>query len=97
MKPHSFHPAAEVEYTAAATYYAEIDPVLGVRFYDEVVRLILQVRAQPDRFWMFDPPARRRLSRLFPYSVVYLDRPEQIWIVAIMHGKQRPGYWRHRL
>lgn len=97
MKPHIFHPAADAEYAAAAIYYAGIDPELGGRFYDEMERLIRDVRKQPDRFWMFDPPARRHLSTVFPYSVVYLDKPEHIWIVAIMHGKQRPGYWLRRL
>lgn len=93
MKLHIFHPAADAEYTEAATYYASIDPELGGRFYDEIERLIREVRKQPERFWMFDPPARRHLSTVFPYSVVYLDKPDRIWIVAIMHGKQRPGYW----
>lgn len=97
MKPHVFHPAAAAEYAEAATYYAGIDPELGGRFYDEMERLIRAVRKQPERFWMFEPPARRHLSTMFPYSVVYLDKPDRIWIVAIMHGKQRPGYWHARV
>lgn len=97
MKPYLFHPAADQEYAEAATYYARIDPELGVRFYDEMERLIRDVRQQPERFWMFDPPTRRHLSTIFPYSVVYLDQPEHIWIVAIMHGRRQPGYWRTRL
>lgn len=60
-------------------------------------RLIREVRKQPERFWMFDPPTRRHLSTVFPYTVVYLDKPDRIWIVAIMHGKQRPGYWHARV
>ena len=96
MKPHVFHPGAEAEYTAAAEYYASIDSELGGRFYDEMERLIREVRQQAERFWTFDPPARRHLSTVFPYSVLYLNRPDYIWIVAIMHGKRQPGYWRTR-
>lgn len=55
-------------------------------------RLMRELRQQLERFWMFDPPARRHRSTVFPYAVVYLDRPDFIWIVAVMHGKQRPGY-----
>src|SRR6266536_2627179 len=40
---------------------------------------------------------RRALARGFPYSVVYLDEPERVWIVAVMHAKRRLGYWRERL
>lgn len=97
MKHYAFHPDAEVEYVQAAEYYAAIDSSLGVRFYDEIERLIHQVRRQPDRFLRFSVPARRALSRQFPYSVVYLTEPDRIWIVAVMHAKRRPGYWRERL
>lgn len=97
MKPHSFHSEADAEYTAAATYYAGVDLELGGRFYDEMERLIRDVRKNPERFWMFDAPVRRHLSTVFPYSIVYLDKPDCIWIVAIMHAKQKPGYWRMRL
>jgi toxin ParE1/3/4 len=97
VKPHAFHPDAEVEYVQAAEYYAAIDSSLGVRFYDEIEKLISQVRRQPDRFLRFSTPARRALSRQFPYSVVYLNEPDRIWVVAVMHAKRRPGYWRGRL
>ena len=47
MKPHAFHPEASQEYTQAAERYAGIAPELGGRFYDEIERLIGQVRRQP--------------------------------------------------
>jgi toxin ParE1/3/4 len=97
VKPHAFHPQASQEYTQAAEYYAAIAPELGGRFYDEIERLIQQVRRQPERFLRVSPQARRALARKFPYSVVYLDQPERVWIVAVMHAKRRPGYWRKRL
>jgi toxin ParE1/3/4 len=97
VKPYAFHPEASGEYIQAAQYYAAIAPELGGRFYDEIERLIAQVRRQPDRFFRFNPPARRALAHKFPYSVVYLDEPDRVWIVAVMHAKRRPGYWRERL
>ena len=36
-------------------------------------------------------------SREFPYSVVYLEQPDRVWIVAVMHAKRQPGYWHNRL
>ena len=70
MKKHVFHPEAEREHTEAANYYFKINPDLSVRFYDEIERLILEARTQPDRFRMFDPPARRHFSDVFPYAVL---------------------------
>ena len=96
MKPHVFHPDAREEYIQAV-YYSAVAPELGGRLYDEIERLIQEIRREPKRFFQFSPPVRRALARRFPYSVVYLEEPERVWIVAIMHGKRRPGYWRERL
>ena len=97
MKPHAFHPAAAEEYAEAAQYYADIRPELGGRFYDEVERAIGEIRQQPERFRFFDPPAQRHLCRVFPYAVIFLNEPDRVWIVAVMHGARRPGYWHERL
>jgi plasmid stabilization system protein ParE len=91
------HPEADAEFAEAVRYYSEVSPELGVRFYREMERLLREVCAGPERFWKFAPPARRHFSRDFPYAVVYLEKPDHLWIVAIMHMKRRPGYWRERL
>ena len=97
MKPHAFHPAAAEEYADAANYYTQISPELGGRFYDEMERLIQDVRSDPKRFRHFDPPAQRHFSTVFPYAVIYAEQPDRIWILAMMHMKRRPGYWKSRV
>ena len=97
MKPHAFHPEAEQEYADAANYYTQIYPELGGRFYDEMERLIQDVRRDPKRFRHFDPPAQRHFSSVFPYAVIYVEQPDRIWILAMMHMKRRPGYWKSRV
>ena len=91
------HPAADEEFAGAVRYYAEIDPDLGARFYREIERMIGNVCADPERYRRFDPPARRHLSADFPYALIYVEKPDYVWIVAVMHLKRRPGYWRERL
>jgi len=39
---------------------------------------------------------RRRLLRRFPYGILYKEEESQIVIVAVMHLRRRPGYWRNR-
>jgi toxin ParE1/3/4 len=85
------------EYAAAADYYAKVHPNLGGRFYGEIEDLIETVRRQPGLFRIFEHPAWRHFSTVFPYAVVYIDQPECIWIVAIMNCKRQPGYWKARL
>jgi plasmid stabilization system protein ParE len=97
VKPHVFHPDAREKYIQAVQYYSAVARELGNRFYEEIERLIQEIRRQPERFFRFSPPAQRALARRFPYSVIYLDEPERVWILALMHTKRRPGYWRERL
>jgi len=42
-------------------------------------------------------PVRNCVLRTFPFSIVYLDDPDSIRIVAVAHHKSRPGYWKSRL
>jgi toxin ParE1/3/4 len=91
------HPEADEEFAEAVRYYSQISPELGVRFYREMARLLGEICADPQRFREFDPPARRHFSRDFPYALIFLHKPDCIWILAVMHLKRRPGYWRERL
>ena len=97
MNPYAFHPEADEEYADAARYCARINPELGGRFFDEIERLISQIRRDPARFRRFDPPTRRHFSDVFPYAVSYVDQRDRVLILAVMHMKRRPSYWKHRL
>jgi plasmid stabilization system protein ParE len=97
VKPVTLHRKALEEFDAAAAYYAAIDPALGRRFYAVIDRLIAEACASPDTFRFIRKPARRHFSREFPYGIIYLDRSEDLWIVAIMHLRRKPGYWQQRL
>jgi plasmid stabilization system protein ParE len=93
----SLHPEADEEFAEAVRYYSEISPDLGVRFYREMERLFLEACAHPDRFCKFDPPARRHFSHDFPYAVIFLEKFDCVWIIAVMHMKRRPRCWHERL
>jgi toxin ParE1/3/4 len=93
----SLHPEADEEFAEAIRYYSEVSHELGARFYREMERLLHEACADPQRFRKFDPPVRRHFSRDFPYAVIFLEKPGYVWIVAVMHMKRRPGYWRERL
>ena len=93
----SVHPEADAEFLEAIRHYAEIAPGLGGRFYDEISGLMYDVCLHPGRHRTFDPPVRRILAYGFPYAVMYVAQSDRVWIIAVMHLKRRPGYWKHRL
>ena len=58
---------------------------------------IARVVVTPDRWRILEEDVRRCLVRVFPYAVLYTIETDYILILAVMHGKREPGYWRHRL
>ncbi len=91
------HEAALRAFREALDHYHAVSPELGVSFYREMERLILNVCEHPHLFRVFDPPARRHFSARFPYGIVYLPTSDYIWIVAMIHLHRVPGYWRERV
>lgn len=97
MKAIRFHKEAEDEYSNAVGYYAAIRPELGGRLFDEVESLLLRIRRKPQRFSFLTCLTRSGLCHRFPYSVIFVDEPSCVYVVAVMHVKRRPGYWQKRL
>jgi len=80
-----YHPETIREYREAAEYYLDIEQGLGGRFFDEMEGLLLDIRHAPERYRLYDPPARRHFSDVFPYAMIYLERDDHLWVVAFMH------------
>jgi plasmid stabilization system protein ParE len=57
---------------------------------------IAAITEAPDRWPRFDCEARRVFLWRFPYLVIYRVLPDRVEILAIAHGRRRPGYWRGR-
>ena len=94
---HKFHPEALLEFEEAVQFYKERGRTLGQRFAKEVRITIAKIVAAPDRWRVLEQDVRLCRARVFPYAVLYTIEADYILIVAIAHGKRRPGYWRHRL
>ena len=94
---HVFHPDAAVEFEEAVRFYQDCGRGLGSRFALEVRAAIRRIVEAPEQWRVFEADVRRCRVRVFPYSVLYTIEPEFILVLAVMHGKRRPGYWRDRL
>ena len=96
MKPLEILPAALAEAEEAAAWYAERDPRVAARFAEELEAALNRIAEGPHRWPVYMHGTRRvRLTR-FPYLVAYREDPTRILVVAIAHGKRKPGYWKKR-
>jgi plasmid stabilization system protein ParE len=92
-----FHPEAAEEFEESVRFYRDRGRVLGDRFASEVRATIQKILGSPTRWRVLDEDVRLCLVRVFPYSVLYTVEADFILIIAVMHGKREPGYWKHRL
>ena len=92
-----FHPEASDEMFESARFFDEKCAGLGadlITAIQESTHRILQFpESGPIQKWNI----RKCLVRGFPFTLLYEARPEQVFIVAVMHQHRRPGYWVRRL
>ena len=91
------HPDAIAEAKAAYDWYAERNPSVANAFISELDHAISQIQKTPERWAMHLRGTRKFLLRRFPYAVVYRITQSTIQVIAVAHGRRRPGYWKSRL
>jgi plasmid stabilization system protein ParE len=96
MKPIIFLPEAEEEMVEAARFYETQTSGLGADFLLEIRRATEGISKNPRAGRVLRGKVRRRLVRRFPYGLLYHVDPNEIVVVAVMHLRRRPGYWRGR-
>lgn len=93
------HAAALDELEEAAAWYEARRPGLGLAFVAEIEQVIAAVADHPLAFpqWKPEDPARRALTRRFPYAVFFDLEHHRVVVMAIAHTSRRPGYWAERV
>ena len=92
-----FHPEAEEEFLAAIDWYGERSTGLAKDFAAEIRAAILRAVAMPLAWPCIDGDIRRVIAHRFPYGVIYALHGASVYILAVMHLRRRPDYWRERL
>jgi len=96
MKPILIHPDADEEIIAAARYYELQQANLGKRFLTSVEDGLSRLKVNPLLFPTVDGNIRQCLTRIFPFGILFRDTGPRIEIIAVMHLKREPGYWKSR-
>lgn len=92
-----FHPDALAELERAKAWYDGQRPGLGESFFQEITTAISRIREAPNTWPDYRQGTRRFLVHRFPFAIIYSQRSVGLLVIAVMHLKRRPGYWRARL
>lgn len=91
-----WHGEARVEADAAAAFYNDKQPGLAQRFLDDLEDALHRIQRHPQAYRQVGGDIRKCRVPHFPYGVIYRVRPDFIEIIAVMHLRQSPGYWKQR-
>jgi plasmid stabilization system protein ParE len=96
MKKVRLHPQAEAEMIEAAVYYESRQQDLGKRFLAPVQDAVNSIAINPRLCPVVDLDVRRCLTKVFPFGVLFRLSRDEIVIVAVMHLRRHPDYWKGR-
>ena len=90
-------PAAEDDVLDAYTWYEDKSAGLGNRFLDSLDDAFQLILENPVAFPSVIDEVRRTVTRTFPYLVFFTHDDVAIYILAVIHAAQDPGYVASRL
>lgn len=92
-----FHPEAHAEMIEHARYYEAKSEGLGPAFLTAVEETTKRIEQSPKAAPIDRAGIRKRLVLGFPFTVLYTEQTDRIYIAAVMHQHRRPDYWRKRV
>jgi toxin ParE1/3/4 len=95
-RPVEVHPQAVLEAQAAYKWYRDRNDAAAQAFLAELDRAVELISENPMRWPIHLHGTRHFLLRRFPFGVVYRELGETLQIVAVAHGRRKPGYWKGR-
>ena len=90
------HEEAVEEARAAREWYEERSSSVAVAFMAELDAAVASIAGAPQRWPIYLHGTRRCPFRRFPYFLVYRDDGGILLVVAVVHARRRPGYWKSR-
>ncbi len=97
MKSVFFHQAAKEEFLSARDYYDDLNFGLGKSFITEIEKTINIIKRNPLAYPIIKKNIRKAVIMKFPYSILYIIEKDNIYLLALMHQKRKPLYWKNRI
>jgi plasmid stabilization system protein ParE len=94
--PVILRPEAEADIETTHDELDHIQAGLGRQFVARVRQLLERIEAMPEMYGVVWQDVRAARLRQFRYVVYYLAFPDQVEVLAVMHGSRDPSAWQSR-
>jgi plasmid stabilization system protein ParE len=92
-----FRPEARLDIEDAALWYEDQRSDLGRHLADEITSLLDRIRKTPLQFPVVGEGVRKGLLHRFPYAVYFLLEDDAVTVLAVLHQRRDPQFWKRRL
>lgn len=87
---------SDLDIQAAALWYEDQRAGLGMRFLSELDEVFRRIENNSKQFPQLEGEVRRALLRHFPYGVHFVEGPDDVAILAVLHLHREPDMWKSR-
>ena len=91
------HPEAIAEAQAANRWYRERSPSAAAAYLAELDLAVAAIAENPEMWPWYVYGTRRYVFHRFPFYLVYRETAGRVEIIAVAHGRRKPGYWKTRI
>lgn len=67
------------------------------RFADHYYSALLKIREHPEGAHFIWTDYRRLNLKRYPYGLIYRQRDDGIYLIAVAHERRHPDCWKHRI
>ena len=97
MKPLSFHPEIAIDIKGSYNWYEKQLEGLGKEFLYELENGFEAIQNFPNAWANYQYDFKRYILNKFPFSIIYKEANEEIFIILVMHNSRKPNYWADRI
>lgn len=92
-----FHPDVALDIKGAYSWYEKQLLGLGDSFIDELESGYTAIKNFPNTWATFEYGFKRYILTRFPFSIIYKEHNNHIYVVSVMHNSRKPNYWKQRV
>jgi hypothetical protein len=97
MKEINFSKLADLDLKDTIDYYNWKQSGLGDRFFDKLQIKIEKIRVNPESYAYRYKNVRFAKIDQFPFIIQFIDEPDAIIIIGIIHTSRNPQLWKDRI
>jgi hypothetical protein len=91
------HPSVVEEISEAKNFYNSKVEELGNQLLDEINTAIKFIEESPETWPAYYINLHRFILKRFPFSIIYRIKDNEVQVIAFMHHRRKPLYWKKRI